>query len=318
MYRKIIIAVFMILVVYSSARALEPKTREFEFNYSFTVNSIPEGSKEVSIWVPIPQNTDYQEISDINIDAKAEFDMNTGKAYKNKMMYAKVLTTDAGAIPVNISFKVRRAEMLGKLAKKGGAPDEEDMSIYLGASSLVTLSDRVKKISAGITKGGIKTIDKARAIYEYVFDKMEYDKSGEGWGRGDTEYACDVSKGNCTDFHSLFISLARAAGIPARFKIGFPVPASGNVGGYHCWAEFYDDVYGWVPVDISEAKKNPQRKNYFYGNICENRVEFTMERDILLNPPQAGEKLNFFVYPYVEIDGILHSMIDKKFSIKNL
>jgi transglutaminase-like putative cysteine protease len=71
---------------------------------------------------------------------------------------------------------------------------------------------------------------------------MSDDKSGEGWGGGDTIYACDVRKGNCTDFHSLFIGMARASNIPARFVSGFPVPENANQGeipAYHCWAKFY-------------------------------------------------------------------------------
>ena len=64
--------------------------------------------------------------------------------------------------------------------------------------------------------------EKARAIYDYVLSNMRYDKSGTGWGHGDTLYACSAKKGNCTDFHSLFISMARSQHIPARFEIGFP------------------------------------------------------------------------------------------------
>jgi transglutaminase-like putative cysteine protease len=40
-----------------------------------------------------------------------------------------------------------------------------------------------------------------------------------------------------------------AVAIPARFQIGFPLPAnkhSAEIPGYHCWAEFYLDSVGWV------------------------------------------------------------------------
>jgi transglutaminase-like putative cysteine protease len=53
---------------------------------------------------------------------------------------------------------------------------------------------------------------------------MRYDKTGTGWGRGDVLYACDAKKGNCTDFHSLFIAMARSQGIPATLR--GRVPAS--------------------------------------------------------------------------------------------
>jgi transglutaminase-like putative cysteine protease len=74
--------------------------------------------------------------------------------------------------------------------------------------------------------GGIQDpLAKARAIYNYVIATMRDDKSGTGWGNGDVTWACTAKRGNCTDFHSLFICTMQAAGIPSRFEIGFPIPA---------------------------------------------------------------------------------------------
>jgi len=57
---------------------------------------------------------------------------------------------------------------------------------------------------------GSKTpLAKARAIYNYVIATMRYDKSGTGWGNGDAIWACTAKRGNCTDFHSLFIGMMR-------------------------------------------------------------------------------------------------------------
>ena len=66
-------------------------------------------------------------------------------------------------------------------------------------------------------------------------------------GRGDAVWACNSKHGNCTDFHSLFIGMARAAGIPARFEIEFSLPANVKAGvttSYHCWAQFYMNGIG--------------------------------------------------------------------------
>jgi transglutaminase-like putative cysteine protease len=130
-------------------------------------------------------------------------------------------------------------------------------------------------------------------------------------------YACNAKKGNCTDFHSLFISMARSQGIPARFEIGFPLPAdktSGEIAGYHCWAEFFDPQNGWVPVDISEAWKHPEKKDYFFGGHDANRIQFSVGRDLKLNPAQQGEPLNYFVYPYVEVGGKEYPNVSQDFS----
>jgi len=109
----------------------------------------------------------------------------------------------------------------------------------------------------------------------------------------------------------------RAEKIPARFEIGFPLPENareGDIPGYHCWAEFFDPQHGWVPVDISEAWKNPVRKDYFFGAHDTQRIQFTMGRDLKLNPPQSGDPLNYFVYPYVEVGDKAYPNISHEFS----
>ena len=91
----------------------------------------------------------------------------------------------------------------------------------------------------------------------------------------------------------------------ARFGIGLPLPAdkqSSEIAGYHCWSDFYVDGKGWIPVDISEAWKHPEKRDYFFGSHDVNHVQFSAGRDLRLNPPQAGKLLNYFVYPYVEVD----------------
>ena len=162
----------------------------------------------------------------------------------------------------------------------------------------------ILQVSAKVGEPDASAYLQAQAIYDYVVANMSYDKSGTGWGRGDAIYACNVKKGNCTDFHSLFIAIARSRGIPARFTIGFPLgtAASGKIPGYHCWAEFYSGGE-WVPVDASEAWKHPQRRKYYFGHLDAARVAFTMGRDLVLKPPQHGEPVNFLIYPYVEVDG---------------
>jgi transglutaminase-like putative cysteine protease len=174
----------------------------------------------------------------------------------------------------------------------------------LGPDRLVPIDGEIAQVSARVGHRGASPYDQARAIYNYVIANMTYEKSGTGWGRGDAIYACDFKKGNCTDFHSLFIAIARSRGIPARFTSGFPLGASssGVVPGYHCWAEFRAGGQ-WVPVDASEAWKHPQLRDYYFGHLDANRVASTMGRDLQLIPPQHGGPLNFLIYPYVEVDG---------------
>lgn len=43
-----------------------------------------------------------------------------------------------------------------------------------------------------------------------------------------------------------------------------------------------------------------------------------MGRDLVLNPPQSGEPLNYFVYPYVEVDGKKWENVSSHFSFADV
>ena len=116
-----------------------------------------------------------------------------------------------------------------------------------------------------------------------------------------------MHKGNCTDLHSLFMSLSRTKGVPAYFETGYPTDERGetnHAGGYHCWAWFYDEAArGWSPVDISEAKQDPKRADELFGHLDADRISFSRGRDVVL-PGMKGKPLNYLpAGAYVEVDG---------------
>jgi transglutaminase-like putative cysteine protease len=205
--------------------------------------------------------------------------------------------------------------------KEDGKENRSEFSLYRRPNRLVLVDDEMRKLSRDITSGRDTTLDKARAIYDYVLRKMTYDKNHAGWGLGSTRHACDVGKGNCTDFHALFNSLCRAEGIASGFEIGLYLPYEKGkqepLGGYHCWAFFRVPGKTWVPVDCSEADRFPERTEYFFGNHTANRVTLSTGRDIVLEPQQEGPPLNYFLNPYAEADG-KPVKTDKLWSFKDL
>lgn len=43
-------------------------------------------------------------------------------------------------------------------------------------------------------------------------------------------------------------------------------------------------------------------------------MQFSIGRDLVLEPKQDGPPVNYFVYPYVEVDGKPFDKVEKKFS----
>ena len=295
--------------------------RHFEFTYEVHVPA--PGAGDLRVWIPVPVSSAYQEISDLKIESPVTFKRTRDAEYGDSFAFFEEKGEKTGAFDVKMRFEVLRHEHRVNLTAAGEHAVKADplLGRFLQADRLVPIDGKIGELSSEYTQTGSDNLDKARRTYEYVVKTMKYDKTGEGWGHGDAIWACTAKRGNCTDFHSLFIGMLRAAGIPAKFEIGFPIPAdktSGDIGGYHCWAEFFIDGVGWVPVDASEAWKHPELHDYFFGAHDANRVQFTTGRDIRLRPAQKGELLNYAVYPYAELGGKVFEGVTTHFAFRDL
>jgi hypothetical protein len=321
MSRKILL--FAVLFVFA-ASAWAQGSRHFTFHYAFTVKGIPQGEK-VRVWFPAAHSDEFQEVKVISATGDLPLKKTRESKYHNEIYYAETSKAQQAELHFEVVYDIVRHE---RVILRRTIPhlttvklDARQRKEFLAPDKLVPVTGLPAQLAAQAAEGKSTLLDKAQALYNYVFDNMRYDKSGTGWGRGDVLYACDAKHGNCTDFHSLFISMARSQGIPARFEIGFPLPEdrhAGEIAGYHCWADFFDPEHGWVPVDISEAWQHPAKRVYFFGALDDNRVQFTMGRDLRLKPKQEGEPLNYFVYPYVEVAGKKHPNVSNAFSFADI
>lgn len=305
-----------------------PHERRFTIEYTATVKEIPANAKEVELWLPVPHDSPFQKIRNFDVVSPYPYEIHTAQ-YDNRVLHIKLKEPKTTAFTVTMRFEATRIEHINPVihpAAYKSLPRERkgsDMARWLEPDRLVPLDDKIRGWAQEVVRdAGAKTdLEKARAIYNHIVATVKYDKTGQGWGRGDIYYACDARRGNCTDFHAIFIGYARSLGIPARFAIGLPVPAergTGQITGYHCWAEFYTRETGWVPVDASEAAKDPSRRDYFFGAHDENRVEFSIGRDLKLNPKQNGDLLNYFIYPYAEVDGKPFTSVDRSFNYRDV
>jgi transglutaminase-like putative cysteine protease len=266
---------------------------KFEFQYRVTLPKIEAPAK---IWIPVPQSDRFQTVKLLKIEAPTEYQILEEKDNGNSIFYMELSPEHSG----------NKLELVYDVERQEKKPYEEDSSPakYLDPSILMPVSDRFRVLADSIItlKNSESAIMQARALYDYIIDNMKYIKAGK-YGTGDAIYACDALTGNCTEFHSLFISLARSAGIPSRFAVGASIPSDrdeGGIDGYHCWAEFYAEGKWW-PVDISEANKYTALATYYFGRHPANRIEFSQGRDLVIEPGPHTGPINFLAYPVMEI-----------------
>lgn len=313
---------------YFSSEQAKPKEKRAELNLSASVENFT-GAKDIKMWIPCPKTTEYQAVSDVKVDgnfAKQGF-------YKdkdgNKILYAE-WRSPQDKPNLSLTFKVARKEINRKNfpSKEKTAIPADIKEKYLSAIGLVVTDGEPKKIAEEITKGKKPIFSKAEAIYDYIVENYKRDDMIKGCGRGDVCQLVVTKQGKCADISSVFVSFARSVGVPAReiFGIRTKSEPEGNItDAYHCRAEFYMPGYGWVPVDPSDVLKkmlkenlsldNPKIKearDYFFGAQNETYIDLSSGRDLMLNPPQKAGRLNYFMYPYCEINGRAMDYLSQK------
>jgi transglutaminase-like putative cysteine protease len=273
--------------------------------YAVRLASMPDHAQPVEVWIPLAQTSAEQIVHERTIHAPVPYTVAREPVYGNEIAHFVLRPPVSSPVEVAIDYRVslRNGRDAGAVEP---APTEAQRARVTAAEGLIIIDEEVRERAARAIAGRASLADRARGIYDAVISRMAYDKETPGWGRGDTRRACLLGKGNCTDFHSLFISMARAQQIPSRFKIGLVIPddkPAGTLSGYHCWAEFYDEGLGWVSVDASEAWKHPELTNHYFGSWDANRFLISTGRAIDLVPRQHGEPVNIFLYPYAEMNG---------------
>jgi transglutaminase-like putative cysteine protease/sugar lactone lactonase YvrE len=107
-----------------------------------------------------------------------------------------------------------------------------------------------------------------RNIFDYLREKMSYEMVG-GWNTAPTVLARGT--GSCSEYTFVYISMCRAAGLPARY-VG-AVVVRGDYASmddvFHRWVEVYLPNYGWVPIDPSGGDQDwPRDQANYIGHVA--------------------------------------------------
>ncbi len=283
---------------------------EFEVLYSTHVASVPKRSKKVMIWMPLPPSSGDQTIEGFGVMCPVPYEIRSEHSYKNRLLF---IETEPDSVPFTVESRYRVVRRQSRVTP--ATLEDEAREKYVSLSSRVRITDDIRTFTDDVVGGERSASAIGRKVFDAIIDILIYDKQIAGCGTGDTEWIFKHRRGKCDDYHSLFMAMMISRGIPVRWEQGFPLPYAsaeqlvsgeieGDCSGAHCWVSFYDPDRGWVPVDVSEADKRHDLREYFFGNLTPNRFKISEGRSIVLEPKQAGDPLNSFAYAYAEADGI--------------
>ncbi|MGQ0613758.1 MAG: transglutaminase-like domain-containing protein [Planctomycetaceae bacterium] len=318
------------------------KSAHFDVRHELVVN-VPEGARSLRIWMALPQADPAQAVTGLAIESPYPTRV-TRDDQGNEVLFVEATSPSAGSFTVAALFRLRREEVRRDVDPSRTRPltkgDRDLLSRHLKPSSYVVIDDRIQKTSTQIVGGETNPIRAARKLYDWTLAHIEYwvkdPDNKKASPVGSTNYCLDTGTGNCTDFHSLWMSLAMAAGIPTRIIYGSflkkELDGQDVDQSYHCWLEFYAPGPGWIPLDVAVAdifvgdfelsEKNSvlvsrttaagyvgrdlSLVDYYFGNLEERRVTWSQGRDLLLDPPPASGPVNALPKAHVELDGVVH------------
>ncbi|MFH0817838.1 MAG: transglutaminase-like domain-containing protein [Candidatus Micrarchaeota archaeon] len=149
--------------------------------------------------------------------------------------------------PLTYSFPTEvltKARMTDSLPNNYSVP--ENLKKYLLPSQGIESDDiAIAKFARSITENSTSDFERAAKLAIWVHENLEYDESMTGKEESAT-WVLSNRRGVCAEFTTLFIALARAAEIPARYVSGYSYANSKGWLG-HAWAEVY--LGEWVPID---------------------------------------------------------------------
>lgn len=336
----------------SGAARANPLTsgwRSFELTTSI---QIPESAAHAQVWIPVPYavDTPYQRRVKTHWTISHGGTARTVTDPSGQIQMLAAHWPQAGAprsltVTSHVETRNWRVDLTRPASGTGHFEDAASLHRYLQPTKLLPTDGIVKHTADQITRNQRSVMGKAKAIYHWVVLNTCRTASTPGCGTGDVNYMLTANdlNGKCADINSLFVALARAAGIPARDAYGLRVAdsqfgyrslgKSGNVTtAQHCRAEFYDEHYGWVPVDPADVRKvmleespgdlpltHPKVKAaqaMLFGSWEMNWVAYNHGHDIAL-PGSKHDPVPFLMYPSGETEhGRLDSLDPDAFSYR--
>jgi transglutaminase-like putative cysteine protease len=290
----------------------------------------PDGDGPLRVWLPIPwpAQTGYQRLEHLRwagtyADARLWHDHAAGAS-----AFVADWPADGPGPEITLDFSVSLRERRFDVTRRGAQPvPASTLRPFLRTSSALPIDGLVKNTATRIIGRIREPVAQGKAIYDWLLDTLVFDTEGKGLGGIEVEAALtDRSlRLRSDDICRCFVSLARAAGHPARLVTGLRVgrsqilslfDARGERGHDLCArAEFFTPNYGWIPLDPADALlglaqagtaldagKSALLKRLMFGFWDGQWMALSAADDLAL-PDAAGNPRQIFSKPYAERDG---------------
>jgi transglutaminase-like putative cysteine protease len=128
----------------------------------------------------------------------------------------------------------------------------EELNEYLQPQEITDLNSDIIQKTSEIIENEDNAYLAVHEIAGWIYTNIDYDlNTVTETAAKKSSWVIENRQGVCDEITSLFISMTRSIGIPARFVSGMAYTNVYDNFGNHGWAEVYYPNYGWVPYDVT-------------------------------------------------------------------
>jgi hypothetical protein len=282
--------------------------------YSLSVNEghpLLQPGASVRAWLPFPQEYRQQQGVKLLSTNPSGGRVASPDAPQRSIYFEQVVGDDGKPPRFAVEFEFTTSAYAPRLDPAQVKPYDQSSSLYTEYTAErlphIAITPEVRKLAAEIVGNETNPLNKALLIFRWVsknlpwVSEMEYCTIPSLSAKG-LKARC----GDCGVQSLTFITLCRAAGVPARWQSGFGTkPGEENL---HDWSEFYIEPYGWLPADASYGVRehdDPRVRDFFCGHLDPYRLIVNLDYGRELEPPKQSfrSEPTDFQRGEIEIDG---------------
>ncbi|WP_133365778.1 transglutaminase family protein [Qipengyuania sediminis] len=130
---------------------------------------------------------------------------------------------------------------------------------FRGQTPLTRPGAGIRALAREFRRGERPSLETLHALSARISERIEYGAGATSVNTG-AEDALTACRGVCQDHAHVFISTARALGVPARYVSGYLMMNDRvDQDATHAWAEAHVEDLGWVGFDVSNGISPDQR-----------------------------------------------------------
>jgi transglutaminase-like putative cysteine protease len=274
-------------------------------------NALLKPGAKVRAWLPFPQ--EYRQQRDVRlIRSEPKHKQIADESAPHRSIYFEETVTDPSKPPRFVAeYEFVTSAYCPKLDPEKVEPYDTQSDVYQQYTAQraphIVFSPEIKRLAKEIVGDETNPLKKARLVFHWVSDNIPWCSEMEySIIPNIPEKALKARRGDCGVQGLTFITLCRAAGVPARWQSGWQTkPNDWNM---HDWSEFYVQPWGWLPADASYGVRkhsDPRVRDFLCGNMDPYRLIVNLDYARELQPSKTSfrSEPNDFQRGEVEIDG---------------